>query len=1822
MVFVDGAADGQRAAWSLVVVATDGWAQSLVGCTYGLVQINPQSPDWYGAQDVDNIAGELTAFLHAQNWIFKQNDHSRSIIFPDLLLSKLLSDHQSLCNAHPVLAKLVRVYSEWIDDRVTSEHVKGHDGFAWNELADSIAGYALKNCETKCQPLPDLNALAIASDDLDWVWMQDSTAPIARCFPPLLEEQAACVQPSMQRVNFPYQVEGHVLEHHRLNLTAVTANVLALDPKDECDTLGRQNTSRTVRLDQQWHDQGVQVVGLQEARTVQGRFQSEHYHIIASGADRSHTACFGCELWYHKAIPVLWKEDGSPVLFSHGHVVVQHADPRRLFVRFDFAGKSVNFVVLHAPCRKANEVGGADTVSDELENWWHETSQICFRAIADGLTMFLIDANAPLSSGHTERWGVAGAESMNDQGLLFEQFIERHDLFAPSTMQWCHHGPHTTWTHPRGPSFRRDYPLVCRGLFPMTQSTQVLLDHDTTFAHADHVPVMIVCKGWIEAGKAQDRFQWDYDAMKDPVRCKAFQAALCTLPIPKWTIHVDDHCKIFESQLLQLGKQFFAKTTKTKKRPQLSEPTLQAIAFKRSCLDWARRSQQMTAPDVKAELKIIEKEVKKMVWQDSQVFYQQLLDDIDQAAGLSDFKLVYKTLVRFGSKKVKQAVQGRPLPLLKAADGKFAQTFQEQQTIWQKQFAKVEAGEQVSWDSLRALNKTGLGLPVGVHDVSVFPSEFDTCRAIRSLKRGKTPGPNEIPTDLLKAGNEVVAKQLTTLFVKSAAHCREPLTWKGGYLAPLHKKGPPADPSSYRSIFVSDFTAKLYHSSMRKHLVNAWEASLSHLQLGGRPKTGTDLAHCWLQVHNHWAQFQGLVHGAVFFDLRSAFYMVLRQTLTDVPDANHAAQAALLRLGIRPHEIVSLFTKANSETAARGLTPHAMLALKDMLTNTFFLTKGSAQPTQTHRGTRPGDPIGDVLFNLVMALILDEAVQEVETQSAAKWIGSLERCTCFDATTPIPCPAFLDVSYVDDCVFVLHGHSNDEVEDIATKIVSAMCKSAGSRGLLINFEAGKTEILWKIQGQGSRQKKLQLAAQDSSIQWIDEDVQRSLRVVSAYKHLGTWVQLGGQHLKEVRSRGASAVASWGPLARSFYSKRQIAFATKTQVFGALTMSRLLYNSHVWTGVTAKQLEQWQNTLRKPLYSLVKGRLFGLPPFKFDVATLAGIAKLLPPVDALHAARLRFLKRLLDTCQQTLWNMLWDTKSVSGGWLALVVESLQWLKTFCPCKLPIPADAPILDWIAFVQLDRAWKGKIKAAIRSCVTFRHETARQVVWQEQFDRFLHEHGVQQPGKVNEDSVPQWECDKCQMRFGSKRALAMHSHKVHAYRALIRYYACSDTCQVCCKWYHCRERLRTHLANSDSCLQAMIACFPPFSEEVADELDKIDRDRGKRLRTEGWWPTKAFFPVTKVQGPALPLAEQCEAQTMYQRQSHRHQNAGTGFQNLQGRVIAAEVEEQQPWWKTVALPAVVMQSAGGSQDGDGRFADASLAKIYAKLHVKTIAFVHFFSGFRRGQDLHQVLEEVSVGAGIQMFVISVDICMQRERGDLGAESSLKFWTARVRSGQLVGAGGGPPCETYTAARFQEGGPPPVRSSEYLVGLPDLKPRAWKQVATGTALVRFMIQIIALLAAHGGCGFFEHPQWATWLAKRNPPSVWLMKAMSQLKTLSCVSIVSFDQCTMGVDFKKPTTVLLLRLKSFREAVLQLGCSGRCNHSHHVALQGRQANGTYQTARAKVYPPMLNQMLGRSVVDFITSVDLRSGEGIPDEMADLCHDCYAESHIVQPDFHG
>lgn len=632
-----------------------------------------------------------------------------------------------------------------------------------------------------------------------------------------------------------------------------------------------------------------------------------------------------------------------------------------------FSSHLVSFVVasLHVPCRThCNSI-------QQIETWWEETSHM-LRKFQDCSHIVCMDANAPLADECLPFTGGHQAEKQNDQGaILLAQLLDLQ-MVVPSTFASCHEGEGKTWKHSNGTMHRIDYVAISCKLWPWAVSSYVMQDFDHTRMHLDHLPVVLHLQGFQEGKAEEARILWDQDKLRDPWTRQQFQRSLATLPIPRWDVDADVHCQIWEEQFLQVSRQFFERSKTTKpvhsKRPKLSETTLNLISFKRQVLSMARSSTGLEYEEYKMHLREIEREVRSRVFKDHQVWYDNLITSMQQAGELHDSAAVFRTLRRLGSKNI--SGKRRPLPMLRSEDGSLASSHLEVQTIFQRQFAKVEAGQIVSEEELKKHHFRPEPVSPMRFDQDALITPWEIGQAISKMKRGKMPGANQITADLLKCAGDVATMHLLPLFLKCTVHCYEPFAWKGGTLVALFKgKGHVQSPQSYGSIFISNTTGKTFHSCLRGRLQRAWIRAMDALQMGGRPGFGTDIAHHTANLFLSWARASKTPAALAFVDLTAAFYSILRQGLFagEVHDAHLCF--ALQSLGVSPSELQEIISTIESEAAILGVSEHVTDIVQGLFQASHFRMKGLPDLVHTTKGTRPGDPVADLLFNMTMSLI-------------------------------------------------------------------------------------------------------------------------------------------------------------------------------------------------------------------------------------------------------------------------------------------------------------------------------------------------------------------------------------------------------------------------------------------------------------------------------------------------------------------------------------------------------------------------------------------------------------------------------------------------------------------------------------------------------------------------------------------------------------------------------------------------------------------------------------------------------------------------------------
>ena len=609
--YLDGAANGTHAAWSVIATINLPIGEVFIGCMHGCVHLEPAHPQWIGADAMDNIAAELSALAMAQTCALRwpYSDH-QICIRPDLSLSRTVANAITTCRSNAKLAQLCRIQGLWLASKTQILEIRGHQGHAWNELADTVAKWALVQGSHDAEPsLCALHEFATQDHDVAWAWMQTTHPALSACFPCLIDQQVMQFTPSTMRVQGTPTEPDHGgspdHSHASWTMTVITANVLAAEVWNAQPQGSRRTGQRTLRLDHQWHKHGAHIIGVQEARTAAGQYHSPHYRIFASGATVARAPLYGCELWIHKTQPIAHDAQGNPIILGDAKVSIRHADPRRLVAVASIGQVHYTFVVLHAPCQATQSTDNQSN-GDVVAEWWTTTSAIWHSTVTTELCWVLTDANAPIDGEHGHHTGPLGAENPSKAGTAFLQFLVENDLAVPCTFPHIHQGQTATWSHATGKQSRKDYVAIKAKMMPLATQSCVDIHHDNTFAHDDHLPVVLSCKGWQQLQPSVAAFRWDAEKLLDPTCCQNFQQALNTLPIPHWSVDVDDHAAIQEAQLLQLGQKFFAKAPSRSHKITLQPDTLAIIALKRQALDYGRAQQELHHPSFKEELRHLE----------------------------------------------------------------------------------------------------------------------------------------------------------------------------------------------------------------------------------------------------------------------------------------------------------------------------------------------------------------------------------------------------------------------------------------------------------------------------------------------------------------------------------------------------------------------------------------------------------------------------------------------------------------------------------------------------------------------------------------------------------------------------------------------------------------------------------------------------------------------------------------------------------------------------------------------------------------------------------------------------------------------------------------------------------------------------------------------------------------------------------------------------------------------------------------------------------------------------------------------------------------
>jgi len=718
-----------------------------------------------------------------------------------------------------------------------------------------------------------------------------------------------------------------------------------------------------------------------------------------------------------------------------------------------------------------------------------------------------------------------------------------------------------------------------------------------------------------------------------------------------------------------------------------------------------------------------------------------------------------------------------------------------------------------------------------------------------TAKPGKAFGEDALPNELFRAFPTELAMIIMPVMWKAAFRLEEPIHWKGGPMVELLKaktRPQSVECPDYRGVLVSSSTGKRWHKHMREALVPSVAAAASGTQCGGIAGRGTDVAALTVRTAFALAEHRKQCAGAFFCDVVAAFYEMWREIVIGcggevVNDEDVARRFAAL--GYSPQEMAEAIERIHGESVLErfGVRPHLREVVHEAHRCAWFSTDGLRGVSRSSRGSLPGDPLGDVMFNYTMTDVLQEVTGwALESGLASVVAAPAERSFYVQPSSQRREPrTLLDVSYVDDATFVVLARSPADLLDKLAAVAVRVHASFRRRGLRLNFGAGKSEILCVFRGKGKTQQVDRLERDGGLLVNLSGQAEPTCVLCPPlYKHLGGIVDPAGNMAPEAAYRAMTTVAAIRTAPRKLLADEALEVRTRSAMASALYCSRLFHNAAVWSFLRPQAASTVASAYGKVMRLVVRRRGPDAPRHASDANVRAAV-KWPDACMRVRAARLKFLPRLFRTAPPVLMAMLDELARGGVGWPAMIVDDLRWMRDNCRRHqdLPDPADDAAAWRLGVCARPAAWKLAVSAAVT-----RHAVR-----------------AARAAAANAAPVPEalpfyeFPCELCDRAFQSRASLASHMYRCHGVKNEIRRFMRETHCLACLMQFHSRERLFHHLSVSQArCRGWYYARVQPLSPQEADVLDKECACIQRALVHKGLHPRRALRRAVRLCGPA----------------------------------------------------------------------------------------------------------------------------------------------------------------------------------------------------------------------------------------------------------------------------------------------------------------------------------------------------------------------------------
>eukprot|EP00435_Cladocopium_sp_Y103_P035191 s524_g9.t1 len=1017
--------------------------------------------------------------------------------------------------------------------------------------------------------------------------------------------------------------------------------------------------------------------------------------------------------------------------FKDSHISYIKGDSRSLLLRIDAPFLRCVLIAGHAP--------HSGQSYEEIDDWWRQLSLAIPSGLRTWPVLLLTDANTVVGEHFDEHIGDWQSGKFEAKSEPFVEFVHHHDLLLPATHASFQRGPGETWQHSGGKKRRIDYIGIPMAWALSSCASWVEEAFDPAILSTDHSAICVEVRyKSIAAPHPRARLQTKLEVPQD-----IDMTHLCGHALMQPSFHVDvhTHAGAVQTQLEAALARHPRSSVKQPLKKTMSASTWEVVQAKREC------RQHLSEADRVQKATLLEQCF--LAWKGKQAHHVELADRLL----CQQDQLIAQLLWQF-------RVLGRQVSrLLQRDDRAFFQdlTSEGSHLLHPRDVKKL-------WGVIRRSLPKFKNRRLGVAPHKWVHLEGQWIPYLADLEMGEVTSPDGI----LKACTTVQDQASHTL--PSAVDLNELPTLQS---------------------FEASLRQTQLHALVRAKLIQNFVKYKDESQIGGFPGQQVLFGAQAVRAAAGIFAARGWSTAVLFVDLANAFHRLVREFIVGVitPEDLAHVQSSVNAAGC-PLDPELLESRLLPILQRLGCSELLQRLVKDLHHGTWLTLDGEVY-VRTRRGTRPGSPLADAVFHLLMGDVV-KSIRAWITENA-DYMHLLQQV---DLEPPI-------VVWSDDLAIVWATNQPAALPHAVACLMAEVDRQFGRRGFTINYDQGKSAAVVTFVGPQAPECRRQYSLVPKPGIEVEVSAQRTewLHFVASYKHLGSYFSSSRSMEQEIRHRIGQAHGAFTQLARPLVCNSHYPRHIRLRLFHTLVCTRLFFGIGAWATPSLTQLKKLRVAYMGMLRKVLKIR--STTEDWVSTQQVLACARVGDVRARLALDRLAYAQKLYQHSPPFLQHLLaiehrWRTDS----WLHGLFSDLAWLRALCPEEVPPECVHDLTKLIDLWQCPTFnWKRCLRKAWKLYLA-----QEEMMWHiEQGHTRVYDvllaHGAEfsvDPRSIS--AQPQRHCETafpchCGRVFSSPQGLALHKWKVHDQHAPEFHMVDGAVCPACLTFLWSSNRLRMHL-------------------------------------------------------------------------------------------------------------------------------------------------------------------------------------------------------------------------------------------------------------------------------------------------------------------------------------------------------------------------------------------------------------------------------------------